>query len=240
MTTDITACLQSHPLFSELGPLDPALLDGMKLRQYSRGDTVYRPGIDATHAYLIIDGAIKFEMAASTGQQVFVEIAHAGFLIGELELLSGLDYQSTALANNDSTLLLIPKESLFRLISETPGFALNFSRQLATNFYFFQIIAAERESSGLRSRLANLLLSLGLRFGTREGNQVTIQVSHEQLSDMVNASRQRVNMQLNEWQKAGLIQCGYGEVTLLDSEHFSSQSGLLNGVITEENVTPYQ
>lgn len=238
--TDIQALLAEQPLFTGLPPLEPVYISTMKLRQYRKGDIIYRPGTDALYAYLITDGAIKFEIAASSGQQIFVEIVDKGFLVGELELLSGIDYHSTAMANVDTRLLLIPKETLFALIMQKPDFAMKFTRQLATNFYFFQLITADRESSSLKARLAGLLMSLGLRFGQKDGNSITIKASHEQLSEMLNTSRQRVNMQLSDWQRSGLVSCRYGCITICCIDAFSASSGYTGGAITEDNARPYQ
>ena len=229
--------LLSHALFNGIA-IEPSLLDTMRVRQFDKGDVIYRPGVKPSHAFLITDGSIKFEMSASSGQQVFVEMIDKGYLFGELELLSEIDYQSTAIANEKTSLILIPKETLFTMITGNPVFALKFIRQMATNFYLFQIVAADRESSNLKNKLATLLISLSLRFGKKDGDSISMEVSHDQLSDMLNASRQRVNIQLNEWQKEGMIQCKYGTITINDIQLFSSKTGLLN-IITEDRIKPY-
>jgi CRP-like cAMP-binding protein len=214
--------------------------DSFRLRRYSKDEVLYRPGQTAHHTYLIVEGSIKFEISTSSGQQVFVEIAHANFLFGDLALLSGMEYQSTAIANEDSCLLLIPKDTLLAFIREKPDFAIKYTRQMATNFFFYQILASERESSNLKSRLANQLMSLAIRFGKKDGVATIIEVSNDELSEMLNASRQRVNMQLNEWQKSGLLLCNYGKITINNINDFSSQSGLVSRSITEEDIAQYQ
>ena len=239
MQNDVFQHLADHPLFQDIGDPGHDIVSTLKKRDYPQGKVIYRPGVEACHAYLVISGAVKFEMSASSGQQVFVEIVDKGFLIGELELLSGIEYHSTAVANEETELVLIPKETLFRLIAEKPEFAIRFTRQLATNFYFYQILATEREASNLKTRLANLLMSLSLRFGERNGDSIRLATSNDQLSDMLNASRQRINMQLNEWQKEGVLQCRYGQVLIHDINQFGEQSGLSGGALTEENTTPY-
>lgn len=236
----ISHVLREHPLFNELHPLDGKLLNTFKQRTFNKNDVIYRPGIEAQYAYLIVAGSIKFEFSSSSGQQFFVGMVDKDFVIGELELLSGIDYHSTATANEKTSVILIPKNTLLTLITEKPEFAMKFTKQLATNFYFFQIITAEKEASNLESRLANLLISIAMRFGEKQGDSITIDVSQDEISNMLNASRQRVNMQLNEWQKAGIVQCNYGLIVITDIKSFSERSGLANSVITEENMAPYQ
>ena len=231
--------LSNHPLFADLAGGMADLAAGCRLRNCTRGEVIYRPGQAVCYAYLIVSGALKFEFAASDGQQVFVETVDKGFLVGELEILSGIDYHSTAICAEAGTLLLIPGDALLNLIAADAGFALKFSRQLATNFFFYQMIAAEREASGLKTRLANLLVSQGLRFGQRQGDSITLALSHEQLSEMLNASRQRVNMQLNQWQKEGLLQCSYGRLCIVAIEQFMAQSGFSGQALADRYSQPY-
>lgn len=240
MMNSINNILQQHPLFNELHPLESQLLNSFKLRTFKKNDVIYRPGIEAQYAYLIVNGSIKFEFSSSSGQQFFVGMVDKNFVIGELELLSGIEYHSTATANEKTSVILIPKNTLLTLIAQKPDFAMKFTKQLATNFYFFQLITAEKEASNLESRLANLLISIAMRFGEKKGRSITIDISQDEISNMLNASRQRVNMQLNEWQKNGIVQCNYGLISITDIESFSKHSGLANSIITEENIAPYQ
>jgi CRP/FNR family transcriptional regulator len=232
--------LFSHPLFEHIKPDDDELLKSIRSRLLTKNEILYRPGNEAIHAYLIIEGSIKFDFSLTSGKEAFVEIVNKGFIIGELEILSGFSYQATAVANEDTEIILIPKDTLVNLITNYPEFALKFTRQLATNFYFFQLIASERETSNLKQKLANLLMSLGLRFGSRNRHCITLHISNSALSDMLNSSRQRVNQQLNAWQDENLITCQYGVITIIDVDKLSSFAGLANSFLSEENVLPYQ
>ncbi len=234
------AYLSGHPLFSGLPNLQPEILQNIGVRKYAKNAVIYRPGGEANLAYVIIDGSVQFEIATSIGQSVHVDIIGKDFLFGELELFTAIAYQSTASAHEEATLVTIPKQTLFALISGNGEFAIRFVRQLSTNFFFYQIICAEREASNLQTKLANTILSMALRFGEKNGNCIRLQLSQNRLSEMLNASRQRISLLLKKWQESGLLECRYGTITITDIEQFSGLSGLKESVITEENAAPYR
>jgi CRP-like cAMP-binding protein len=239
MDSKIRKHIEQHPLFANETTLNSEYMQSLKLRHYAKDTVIYRPGDNAKNAYLIVSGSIKFELATSGGQNIFVDIINKGFIFGELVLLTGFNYQSIAITNEDTDMIVIPKETLLSLIAHNAEFAIKFTKQLATNFFFFQALSAEREASNLKTKLANIILSTGLRFGIQKDKTVIISITHNELSEMLNASRQRVNIQLNEWQKAGLIECQYGTITINNIDLFSEHSGLVNGIFNVKNTAPY-
>ena len=240
MDIRIKQFLSKHPLFRDDSVLNSEYVRSLNLRHFEKNSVIYRPGDKARYVYLIMDGTVKFEIATSVGQNIFVNIIGENFIFGELALLAGFDYQSSAIANEATNVIIIPKDILLALIANNSEFALKFTKQLAANFYFFQALSAEKEASDLKTRLANLLINLGLRFGEKEKDTIKITVSHNELSEMLNASRQRVSLQLKEWQEVAIIECKYGTILIKDVARFSESTSILNNIFSEENTRPYE
>jgi CRP-like cAMP-binding protein len=91
MNAIIHQALFSHPLFESLDELSPQLLQSIRQKSLEKNEVLYRPGCEARYAYLIASGSIKFDFSLNSGKEVFVEIVDKGFVIGELEILSGFD-----------------------------------------------------------------------------------------------------------------------------------------------------
>jgi CRP/FNR family transcriptional regulator len=79
---------------------------------------------------------------------------------------------------------------------------------------------ADLAYEGTEERVTHVLLSLGEKHGVREGNALRIDIpfSQQDLADMVGASRQRVNLELNRLVKQGLIRVERCQITILDDE----------------------
>ena len=240
MSDSIREILLSHSLFHDIKDFEPGVLESLRKKRLKKNEVLYRPGSDVLFAYLIVSGSVKFDFSLSSGVESFVGILGKGYIIGELEIFSGFAYQSTATANEDADLLLIPREVLFSWIKNNSEFSFKFIKQQSANFYFYQLLSAERMTSNLKSKLANELMSLSLRFGKKNNEDLSISISHQELSEMINASRQRVNQQLNQWQKEGIVFCDYGVITILDVEKLKKESSLANSFIGQEDIAPYQ
>ncbi|OUS27380.1 hypothetical protein A9Q99_15400 [Gammaproteobacteria bacterium 45_16_T64] len=231
--------LKQHPLFNATAILTDPQLNTLRKRAFNHGDVIYQPGDTPEYVYLITQGSIKFEFTTSSGQEVFVEHVTKGFIVGELEILSGFSYQSIAIAKQATQLILIPKNTLLHFMQSHPDFSLKFSKQLATNFFLYQALSAERERSNLKTKIANSLMSLGLRFGLRTEKGISIKISHSELSDMINASRQRVNMQLKDWENSHILYCQYGEIIIKNMDALQQYTHVLTELINEQSLTPY-
>jgi CRP-like cAMP-binding protein len=73
--------------------------------------------------------------------------------------------------------------------------------------------------SGVRGRLAALLLQLGERFGQKlnaGGLRIELQLSCELLGQMLDSHRSTVNMELIELRQRGLIERTEGRIVILD------------------------
>lgn len=70
----------------------------------------------------------------------------------------------------------------------------------------------------LEARLARLLLSMSMTYGRRVGDGVMIDRSLSQslIGQMVNASRPRINIQLQSWRSGKLIHMSGNRITILD------------------------
>lgn len=235
----LIAYLTQHPLFNTPTILTDPSLATFKLRSFHDGDILYQPGDTPSHVYLITQGSFRFEFTTSHGQEVFVEHVTPGFIIGELEVLSELGYQSLAIAKQPTEVIAIPKHTLLHLLDTYPDFSRKFTKQLATNFFLYQALSAERERATLKTKIANSLLSLGLRFGRQIEQGIVLTISHNELSNMINASRQRVSMQLKTWERLGTLRCDYGEIVIYDMDALRSCSHGLGKMINEQRIHPY-
>ncbi len=88
--------------------------------------------------------------------------------------------------------LQIPLETLSRVLDVTVG-----------RWWTMLVRYANFVGLGLRERLAGALLELGTKFGAQDsrGTLLTLKLTHDDLADLVGASRQRTTVQLKEFER---------------------------------------
>lgn len=218
--------MKNSPYFQTVEHADDMIQACFKVHVVAKGYTFFRPNTASETVYFLLDGNVRFDVSTHNGDESFIEMAHSGYFFGDLEAVSGLPYRTRAIACEKTEVAAISTSGFLALLSDNPDLLRAFNKQLATNFYFYQMVVAEREVSNLKMKLANLLLSMATRFGRPENDVIELTLSQEELSGMANGSRQRINKQLNEWQKELILVVKYGSIRLLDIDRLRQYASL--------------
>jgi CRP-like cAMP-binding protein len=75
-------------------------------------------------------------------------------------------------------------------------------------------------------RLARRLAMMAEGYGEREHQRRTVEVSQEQLAQMLSTSRQTANQLLKELAARGLIRLSYGTIEILDLAGLRRAAGI--------------
>jgi CRP-like cAMP-binding protein len=90
-------------------------------RQVAAGDVLWKEGDLASFAAFVMSGRIEEKKNTEfAGRQVVVGVYSQGAVIGEFSLIDGLPRAVTAACLEDAQLLLLPKETLDKLLIEHP------------------------------------------------------------------------------------------------------------------------
>jgi CRP-like cAMP-binding protein len=109
----------------------------------------------------------------------------------------------------ESTVLLIDKEAMVRLLHEHPEFADRFlAHMLARNIRIESDLVDQLFNSS-EKRLARTLLLLA-RYGQTNHTRELPRISQETLAEMVGTTRSRVNFFMNKFRRLGLIEYNGG------------------------------
>jgi CRP-like cAMP-binding protein len=119
--------ISEFPAFSELTELDQMTLTSVCHEVHlEEGEELVRLGDEATSLFLVKSGRVQI-MSPDTGedQRQQVEIAHAGQVFGEVSALLDLPHNLDIVAQTDTELLAIPRESMVHLREHNPNLALS-------------------------------------------------------------------------------------------------------------------
>jgi hypothetical protein len=112
--TEIAARLSSEPLFATLpGRAQARLLGAVRVQHAAAGQSVAQSGAPAANLYLVLHGSLT--MCSFAGED-----RGLAQLAGEEALTGQASYCRSAVANGDTTLLVLPRRALQDLIAEAP------------------------------------------------------------------------------------------------------------------------
>ena len=180
-----------------------------KVVKHRRGEVVFAQGDPANDVRYLQKGAIKISVLSRIGKEAVIAMLSPGDFFGEGALAGQTVRIETATAMAPSSVLIIEKEAMVRLLHDEPLFADRFlSHMLARNMRIEADLVDQLFNSS-EKRLARTLLLLA-RYGQANPQRTLPKISQETLAEMIGATRSRVNFFMNKFRKLGLIEYNGG------------------------------
>jgi CRP/FNR family transcriptional regulator, cyclic AMP receptor protein len=185
--------------------LDSAGL-GRKVGKFRSKETVFRQGDSAKNVMYIQEGGVRLTVVNETGKEAVVAILGPGDFFGEGCLAGQSISIATATAIAPTTVLVIEKDEMIRVLHEEHEFSDRFiAHMLGRNIRVEEDLVDQLFNSS-EKRLARTLLLLA-RYGKQDKPQMNLpKVSQEMLAEMIGTTRPRVNFFMNKFRKLGFIQ----------------------------------
>ena len=177
-----------------------------KMTEYRRNEAIYAQGDAAATVMYVQKGGVKLSVVNGSGKEAVVAMFGPTDFFGEGCMAGQTIRMGTARAVSPTTLLVIQKDELLRVLHEEQDLSDHFiAYMLAHNIRIEEDLIDQLFNSS-EKRLARTLLLLA-RYGKREQpDGVLPKVSQETLASMVGTTRSRVNFFMNKFRKLGFIE----------------------------------
>jgi CRP/FNR family cyclic AMP-dependent transcriptional regulator len=181
-----------------------------KVKAFKRAEVVYSQGDAAKSVMYLQEGGVKLTVVNEVGKEAVVAILGPGDFFGEGCLAGQSVRMGTAAAITPSTVLVIEKGEMFKVLHEQHALSDRFiTFMLARNIRIEEDLVDQLFNSS-EKRLARTLLLLA-RYGKEDKPQgVLPKVSQETLAEMIGTTRSRVNFFMNKFRKLGFIKYNGG------------------------------
>jgi CRP/FNR family transcriptional regulator, cyclic AMP receptor protein len=177
--------------------------------KYRRGQVVFAQGDPCNDVRYIQKGAIKLSVLSSIGKEAVVAMLAAGDFFGEGALAGQSVRIGTASAVVASSVLVIEKDAMIRLLHSEPAFSDRFLTYMLSRNIRIEADLVDQLFNSSEKRLARTLLLLA-RYGSAHPPRTLPKISQETLAEMIGATRSRVNFFMNKFRKLGLIEYNGG------------------------------
>jgi CRP/FNR family transcriptional regulator, cyclic AMP receptor protein len=181
-----------------------------RVREFKKADIIFSEGAAADSVMYIQKGGVKITALSAAGKEAIIAILGPGDFFGEGCLAGQPIRMGNAMALTPSTLLVIDKQEMQRVLHEQHDLS-----DLFINFVLTRNIRIEEDLvdqlfNSTEKRLARTLLLLA-RYGKEDQPQRALpKVSQETLAEMIGTTRTRVNLFMNKFRKLGFIKYNGG------------------------------
>jgi CRP-like cAMP-binding protein len=200
---------KKNAAFNAQAFLDSAGL-ARKVVDYRRSVKIYCQG-DPTKSVLYIQkGGVKLSVVNEVGKEAVVAILGPGDFFGEGGMAGQAVRIGTATAITPTTLLVIEKNEMMRVLHAEHAFSDRFVAYMLARTIRIEEDLIDQLFNSSEKRLARTLLLLA-RYGKRDHPQKMLpKVSQDALANMIGTTRSRVNFFMNKFRKLGFIKYNGG------------------------------
>lgn len=188
--------------------------------QIPKGQHIFQMDEPPTHVYYLTSGWVKIGQETENGQDITLSIRKQGDLYGLAEVLSHENTRMRyAMSLTAVKCYVITKEALVTLLQQKPILWKPLSEMMATRLIETQNFMRALTNLQVTERLAWFLK----QFVTYKDDQAVVELpmTHEELSNLVGCSRQKITSNLNAWRKANYITYERGKITILNDKMFT-------------------
>ncbi len=208
-------CFKAMDLFQGLTAEEIASLDStMRLITRKKGEILYLPDEVKEVLFFLKEGTVQLYRLSPEGKKLVITTLGPNTFFGEMALVGQRMYHTFAEVQEDSTLCLMAREDVVRLLLTKPVIALNLLDILGRRLLEVETALEDLAFKNVRARLASLLLRMA---ELRKDNKLP-GVSHQDLADRVSALRETVTDVLAEFKAAGLVELGWRKIAILNEE----------------------
>ena len=180
-----------------------------KIVKYRAGDVAFGQGDPANDVRYIQTGAVKVSVLSRIGKEAVVAMLSPGDFFGEGALAGQSIRIETVTAMTPSTVLIIEKAEMVRLLHQEPPFADRFLAHMLSRNIRIEADLVDQLFNSSEKRLARTLLLLA-RYGQADPQRMLPKISQETLAEMIGATRTRVNFFMNKFKRLGFIEYNGG------------------------------
>ncbi len=201
----------------------PAFQRILHLFLYHPRQIVFYEGHESLGLYVLCAGKVKLTSSSARGHQRIVGIVGAGDLIEQSGFCEGVSHAVTCETLEPSQICLIERQGYLELLEKNPALATELLQRVSRDVLPAKIASGRLPACTTAERLADVLLDLGKRFGSRdpEGIKLGIRLTREELAELAGVAPETVIRLLGRFKRERLVATNGREITLLKPERLA-------------------
>lgn len=192
-----------------------SLSEDREIVSYQKKQLLFTEGSYPHKVFFLQKGKVKSYRSNDIGKELITDVYQAGDFIGYLSILENKPYQESAMALEDCVLAIIPKDDFFKLLHNDRDVAHYFIKLLSNNLTEKEARLIQLAYDSVRHRVADSIIRLVEK---NDSENLTLQMSREDLANLVGTSKETVIRTISDFKDEKLIRTKGNVITILDIE----------------------
>ena len=188
-----------------------------KVKTLKKKDVIYQEDAFPAGIFFLNKGKVKTSKINEDGKEFITALVNEGEFFGYAALLEELPYSDTAVALEESEIVIIPKEDFFALLYNSREVATAFIRMLSNEVKDKEERLLRLAYNSVRKRVAEALLLLKDRYADGKPEPFSMAISREDLANLAGTAPETVIRTLSDFKDERLVDVNGSTITLLDA-----------------------
>jgi CRP-like cAMP-binding protein len=210
---------KSESILKDLPAEEYALLTENKTEQlYSKGDIIFREAAYPAGIFYIVEGKVKKYKVDKEGKEHIIYVANRGELLGYHAILSEDRYPDSASTLEKSRIAFIPKEDFLKTLQQSSVLSKRLLKTLSHEFAVLANSLSVFAQKSVRERVALQLIVLREKYKVnfQPGMPVEIDISRDDLANIVGTVRESAIRILTEFKEVGILKTKGRKIIVYD------------------------
>lgn len=174
---------------------------------YRKGQILFHEGTRPLGVYCINRGKIKLYKLGNEGKEQIIQLAKEGDILGYRAMISEEVYPVSAETLEESHVCFIPKQDFLQMIADSPELYARLFKHACHELGIMAQNVTNLAQKTVRERLAITLIMLKDTYGldTEEGNKVVINLTREDLANIVGTATETLIRLLHDFKEDKII-----------------------------------
>lgn len=234
--------LKTHLWFASCPePFQRALIERSRLWHIRTGELLFSRGEAQDSLCCVVAGALKLgSISPKDGSHRLTMYVEPYHWFGEVSLIDGLPRSQDAIADTDSTVMVVSGQQLTEWLSEHPENWRDLARLACGKLRLILTAIEDNATLSIEQQLARRLLFSATNFGqsTNPGIRRRVRLPQEYLARMLGVSRQTVNKALRALERERVLALHYAEIEIVDMAALIARAGAVDPGLRQSMVMP--
>jgi len=207
------------PLFADLNEEDAAKIASIAhTKSYPKDHLLFERGEEGSEFLVVTEGRLKVIFLSEDGRELTLTILGPFQSFGEVSLLDDSPRSASAVALSELKVLSINKRDFRTLLESNPRICISLLILMSRRLRDLTEDTAGLIFLDVYQRLARKLQHLSRTLGvpTDKGREIPQRLTHQELANMVGATRETVTKALNDMEARSIISFYKKQVLILD------------------------
>lgn len=192
--------------------IDTLLAWGATYKRVNAGEMIFREGADCHFYYQLVSGSVRWVNINDDGREFIQNMIEPGECFGEMPLFDNSLFAASAIANSDSVILRLYKNTFRQMLKEDPELHFSFSKLMSERLRFKFLLLKELACNDPEHRIVTLFSYLKSSRKNICHNCNRVKLTRQQIANMTGLRVETVIRVIKNLQHKGSLVIDKGKV----------------------------